>query len=157
MMTQTKKNLRAALYIRVASYEQLGEPVTALYCRTATPSDEGITAQKDLLMRHADMNGYKYCVTFVDNGESGADINRPAFQDMQKGIESGYIKRVVISDFSRLCRNMVLTNELLTLFQKYGVELISVKDGFNSFDKTESKPLFNLSSAFLKPRAGYNE
>ena len=140
MLTQTQNKPRVAVYIRVATYEQLGEPITALYCRTASPCEQGIAAQKDILTRHADKNGYRYCVMFVDDGESGVDINRPAFQDMFRGIESGYIKRVVISDLSRLSRNYVLTNELLILFNKYGVELVSVRDGFNSLDKDEGNP-----------------
>ena len=155
MLTQTQSNPRVAVYMRVATYEQLGEPITALYCRTATPCDMGIETQKDLLMRYAEKNGYRYCVTFVDDGESGMDVNRPAFQDMFRGIESGYIKRVLTSDLSRLSRNHFLTQELLILFDKYDVELVSVKDGYNSSVNDEGNLLVNLSSVLSKLYAGH--
>ena len=157
MLTQTQNKPRVTVYVQVATCEQLGEPITALYCRTATPCEQGITTQKDILMRHADKNGYINCVMFVDDGESGMDVNRPAFQDMFRWIESGYIKRLVTSDLSRLCRNTVLTQELLILFSKYDVELVSVRDDFNSFDRTENNLFFNLSSVFSKIYDGHNK
>ena len=156
MPTQAKNNPRAAVYIRVATYEQLREPITALYCRTAARSDMGIAVQKDLLTLHSDANGYGYCETFVDNGEGGTDTNRPAFQEMLRGIVSGYIKRVVISDLSRLSRNTVLSDELLALFKTHCVEFVSVKDRFSSFDENENNLLLNLPSVLSRIRAGYS-
>ena len=156
MPAQANNNHRAAIYVRVATYEQLGKPITALYCRTATRNDMGIAVQKDLLTRHSDTNGYGYCETFIDNGEGGTDTNRPAFQEMLRGIVSGYIKRVVTSDLSRLSRNTVLSDELLALFKKHGVELVSVKDVFSSFDENENNLLLSLPSVLSGIRAGYN-
>ena len=96
-------------------------------------------------MRYAEENGFVPCAVFIDDGESGATINRPALQDMLSGIKSGHIKRVLISDFSRLCREYLLTGKLLAFFGKHGVELIAVKDGFNSCDANTVNPLFALS------------
>ena len=145
MLTQTRNNSGAVTHLRVAACEQLSEPLTAIYCRTATQSEEAITAQKDFLMRYADNNGFIPCAAFIDDGESGAHINRPALQDMLSGIESGCIKRVLISSFSRLCRDHLLTEKLLAYFGKHSIELIAVKDGFNSRDGDTVNPMFALS------------
>jgi len=152
MLTQTENKPRVAVYLRVATCEQLSEPLTAIYCRTATQSEEAIVAQKDFLIRYAEDNGFVPCATFSDDGESGATINRPALQDMLDGIESGCIKRVLITSFSRLCRDHLLTEKLLAYFRKHGIELIAVKDGFNSRDADMVNHLFALSGLISETR-----
>jgi DNA invertase Pin-like site-specific DNA recombinase len=139
----------AALYRRATNVGQLGKPGTALYCRTARASREGIDAQLQMLSRYADGHGFGHTSAFIDNGQSGTHTDRPAFREMLAAVEAGRVNRILISDFSRLCRNMVLTAELLSLFEKYGVELIAVKDGYGSGNANDKSLACPLSAIFL--------
>ena len=60
--------------------------VTALYCRLS--KDDGsnseslsIRTQKSMLMEYATRNGFGNCQYYVDDGYSGTNSDRPAFQD----------------------------------------------------------------------------
>jgi DNA invertase Pin-like site-specific DNA recombinase len=139
----------AAPYRRATNVGQLGKPGTALYCRTARASREGIDAQLRMLSRYADGHGFGHTSAFIDNGQSGTHTDRPAFREMLAAVEAGRVNRILISDLSRLCRNAVLACELLSLFEKYGVELIAVKDGLNSGETGDRNLTHPFGAAFL--------
>ena len=61
--------------------------VTALYCRLS--KDDGsnqeslsIRTQKAMLMDYATRNGFGNCQYYVDDGYSGTNSDRPAFQEL---------------------------------------------------------------------------
>ena len=61
--------------------------VTALYCRLS--KDDGsnseslsIRTQKSMLMEYATRNGFGNCQYYVDDGYSGTNSDRPAFQEL---------------------------------------------------------------------------
>ena len=61
--------------------------VTALYCRLS--KDDGsnseslsIRTQKAMLMEYATRNGFGNCQYYVDDGYSGTNSDRPAFQEL---------------------------------------------------------------------------
>ncbi|MDL2220518.1 recombinase family protein [Eubacteriales bacterium OttesenSCG-928-N14] len=43
---------------------------------------------------------------YIDNGCSGTTFNRPSFNKMEKDIQSGLISRVLVTDLSRIGRNI---------------------------------------------------
>ena len=102
---------------------------TALYCRLAQANDERMAAQEQKLRRYAKENDYEVCDLYRDNGKSGVTLDRQGLRALLAKIQCGNVKRVLVSNLTRLTRDSLLMHELIDMFSEYGVELISMNDG----------------------------
>ena len=73
---------------------------TALYCRLSKDDDIhgeslSIQSQKETLTFFTNQNGWKIVETYIDDGYSGVNFDRPAFQRMIADIETGKIDIVM--------------------------------------------------------------
>jgi len=65
--------------------------------------------------------------TYIDNGASGADFDRPAWNRLMDDIRAGRIDCVCVKDLSRFGRNYIETCEYLEkIFPFMGVRFVSV-------------------------------
>ena len=87
---------------------------TALYCRLS--QDDGIEGdsnsiqnQKTILQKFAEDHHFPSPCFYVDDGFSGGNFQRPAFQQMISDMENGEIGIIVTKDLSRLGRNQLHT------------------------------------------------
>lgn len=115
---------------------------TALYLRLSK-DDEGagesssIGTQRSILQDYAKTHRLSIVGEYVDDGYSGTNYDRPAFQRMFADIEAGKINCVLTKDLSRLGRNSARTTDLLDeIFPRMRVRYISVIDGYDSFHLT---------------------
>lgn len=88
--------------------------ITALYCRLSRDDNlEGdsnsIQNQKLILQKYADENGFQNTRFYVDDGYSGTNFNRPAFEQMMDDMSNGDIAVIITKDLSRLGRNQLHT------------------------------------------------
>ncbi len=84
----------------------------------------------------------EYAEEFIDDGKSGTDFHRPAFQKMLALIKKGKISTVIVKDFSRFGRNYIECADYLeTLFPFLGVRFISVTDGYDSGSCSKDRQL----------------
>ena len=112
--------------------------MTALYCRLSR--DDGtevesnsIANQKRLLEQKAKELGLSNTRCYVDDGYTGTNFNRPAFQQMLEDIESGYISTVMVKDLSRLGRYYAVVGQYMdTYFPEHNVRFIAVNDMVDS-------------------------
>ena len=110
----------------------------ALYCRLSR--DDGldgesssIQSQKKMLVDYAEKNNWNIFDVYIDDGYSGTNFNRPAFQRMCKDIEQGRIDIVVTKDLSRLGRNYIKTGEYTDeYFPNYNVRYIAIADNIDT-------------------------
>ena len=123
----------------------------ALYCRLSRDDNmdtesNSIQNQKKILQKAARDKGYADTVFYVDDGITGTTMKRPAFQDMLKGIELGYIAAVFVKDLSRLGRNYIEVGKLTEeFFPEHDVRLIAVADGVDSDEgENEFTPFRNI-------------
>lgn len=110
----------------------------ALYCRlskedASDTESASIATQKSILSDYAKQNGWMTEEVYVDDGYSGTNFNRPAFQRMIKDIEGGKIDCVLTKDLSRLGRNYLDCGLYLEVFfPENNVRYIAVNDGVDT-------------------------
>ena len=123
--------------------KQVYEKITALYCRISL--DDGgdnesmsISNQKLMLRDFAEKHGMFQYEYYVDDGYTGRNFNRPAFQRMIADIEAGKVGCVVTKDLSRLGRNYIEAGSYIEIFfPKHNVRYIAVTDGVDSLTRQE--------------------
>lgn len=87
---------------------------------------------------------------YCDNGETGTDFDRPAFDRLMTDLRSGVINCVVVKDLSRFGRNYLEAGTLLEqTFPAMGVRFVAIQDGFDTLTAQRSSegyivPLRNI-------------
>lgn len=122
---------------------KLTPSVTALYCRLSIEDGRenesmSISNQKALLRDFAEKNGLLDYEFYVDDGYTGRNFNRPAFQRMIADIEAGKVKCVITKDLSRLGRNYIEAGTYIEVFfPRHNVRYIAITDGVDSLNRQE--------------------
>lgn len=124
----------AAPIVSVA--EEQGTLLTAVYARLSVEkSDEG-SIQTQIMMLHnfvAEHPELKLVETYIDNGYSGTNFDRPDFTRMMDDVRTGKIQCIVVKDLSRFGRDFLETGYYIeTLLPKLNVRLIAINDTFDS-------------------------
>lgn len=123
----------------------------AIYCRLSL--DDGndgdsssIKTQKIMLEEYVKEKGFNIYDYYIDDGYSGLNFNRPAFQRMIKDIEAGFVNLVITKDLSRLGRDYIMTgyyNEIF--FPNHNVRYISINDNVDTlYDNNDIAPFKNI-------------
>ena len=126
---------------------------TALYCRLS--QDDGIEGdsnsiqnQKTILQKFAEDHHFPSPCFYVDDGFSGGNFQRPAFQQMISDMENGEIGIIVTKDLSRLGRNQLHTGLYIEeRFPMFGVRYIAINDNVDT-DNSESYDLMPFKNLF---------
>lgn len=112
-----------------------------IYCRLSkddgTDSESAsIGTQKSILTEYVNSHGWRLIKTYVDDGYSGTNFNRPDFQNMLRDIEKGLINCVITKDLSRLGRNYLDCGLYLEVFfPEHSVRYIAVNDSVDTLNK----------------------
>ena len=121
---------RIAIYIRLSDADR----------DTGRRKDESnsVVNQRGLihhfLDNHPELSDYPR-TEFVDDGFTGTNTNRPAFQRMIKAIREGKYCCCITKDFSRFVRDYIEMGDYLEcLFPFLGIRYISINDGYDSND-----------------------
>ena len=103
-----------------------------------------VTGQKDLIRdymtRHPEL---RECGMKVDDGFTGSNFDRPAFQEMMAEVKAGRINCIVVKDLSRFGRDHLEAGEYLErIFPFLGVRFIAINDNYDSlYSNAESDEL----------------
>lgn len=80
-------------------------------------------------------------VEYVDDGYTGTNFNRPAFQKMIVDLKQGDIKVIVVKDLSRLGRDYIGVGDYIEqIFPLMGVRFIAVNNSFDSMKLNNGTP-----------------
>ena len=126
---------------------------TALYCRLS--QDDGLDGdsnsiqnQKSILQRFAEDHHFPSPCFYVDDGFSGGNFQRPAFQQMIADMENGEVGIIVTKDLSRLGRNQLHTGLYIEeRFPMFGVRYIAINDNVDT-ENAESNDLMPFKNLF---------
>lgn len=121
----------------------------ALYIRLSQEDDDNgkdkqesnsVTSQKTLLneyvKEHEDLIVYD---TYIDDGFTGTDFNRPAFQRLLNDMKNRKINTIIVKDLSRLGRNYIeVGNYIEQVFPLFNIRFIAINDTVDSFKNPAS-------------------
>ena len=122
----------AALYIRLSQEdEDNGKD---------KQESNSVTSQKMLLNEfieeHSDLIVYD---TYIDDGFTGTDFNRPSFQRLLEDMRNGHINCIIVKDLSRLGRNYIeVGNYIEQVFPLFNIRFIAINDSVDSFKNPAS-------------------
>lgn len=109
------KKHRVAIYIRVSTKKQVEEGYS-------------LEAQQDRLIKLCETNGYIVYKVYADEGKSGKDTNRPAFQDMMKDMRNKEFDKILVMKLDRISRSVIDLELMIKEMQKYNVEFESASE-----------------------------
>lgn len=110
----------------------------ALYMRFSRDDGQAsdsssITTQKMMLEKYCQDNSYKIYDSYVDDGYTGMNFERPGFQRMLTDIENNRVDLVITKDLSRLGRDYIQTGYYSEVyFREKNVRYIAINDNFDS-------------------------
>ena len=83
--------------------------------------------------------------TYIDDGETGSNTDRPGFQRMLQDMRSGRIDCAVSKDLSRFSRNYIdAGNYLEKIFPAMGIRYIAINDNYDSMAPGSSTDVITL-------------
>lgn len=126
---------------------------TALYGRLSIldtrdrKDSESLENQMELLKRYiGGKPGLRLFSCYCDNGETGTNFDRPAFQRMMEDVKAGRVNCIVVKDLSRFGRDFVETGNLLERILPFlGVRFISVNDNYDSATSNSSNEALSVA------------
>lgn len=127
---------------------------TAAYCRLSKEDgDSGLSESienqlaiiEEYILKSDDL---ELVETYIDDGYSGMNFERPEFERMMQDVKDKKIDAVITKDMSRLGREHIGTSNYRELvFPKLGIRYISVLDGIDSLSH-ENEELAQFKSLF---------
>ena len=122
-------------------YLEISNPMdyhVALYIRLSKEDEnegpsESVTNQKSLLNEYVQQHRLSVYDTYIDDGWSGTNFDRPDFQRMISDIEANKVNMVITKDLSRLGRDYIMTGHYMErYFPEHRVRYISLLDGIDT-------------------------
>ena len=111
----------AALYIRLSKEDESEGP------------SESVNNQQSLLTEFVRQHRLSVYDTYIDDGWSGTNFDRPSFQRMIADIEARKVNMVITKDISRLGRDYIMTGHYMErYFPEHRVRYISLLDGIDT-------------------------
>lgn len=116
--------MNIGLYIRLSKEDE------------SISESKSITNQKLYLRNYIKKLKYNNVYEYIDDGYTGTNFNRPAFNQLLKDIEDKKIDTVITKDSSRLGRNITwVTFYIEEFFPIKKVRYISVDDNYDSINQ----------------------
>lgn len=118
---------RAAIYVRLS--------VEDSHTRTSSIETQQLIIAR-FLEQNPEITVYN---TYIDNGATGTNFQRPAFQQMLSDIEAGYANCVIVKDLSRLGRNTIDTGYYIEqYFRIRNIRFIAVNENYDTADPEDA-------------------
>src|SRR5215510_2297127 len=136
-----------------AAASQRGLKRAALYARVSTEKqerEETIASQVDLLYQAAAASGYEIAPTsvFIDDGVSGARLDRPALDRLRDLVAEGVFEALLVTVPDRLARRYAYQVLLVEEFTRCGCEVIFVQHGLGA--SPEEQMLLQMQGVFAE-------
>jgi len=131
-----EKMYRAGIYCRLS----VDDAMNSAKAKTYIPADESVSIenQREMLSKFVRLNGWVEVKTYVDDGFSGGNFQRPGFLEMLEDAKQGVINLILVKDLSRLGRDFVEVGRYTDyVFPSLGCRFVSVLDCLDSEGNTD--------------------
>ena len=128
-----------------------------IYCRLSNDDERAgeslsIANQKLLLQQYVRDQGWKEIDTYIDDGYSGTNFNRPGVQRLIADAKAKRINVILVKDLSRFGRNYIEFGQYTDyLFPSIGCRFIALNNGIDTGNKdssTDAMCFLNLFNEF---------
>lgn len=111
-----------------------------------------IVNQKKIVEAYCKQHGITIIQSFVDDGWSGGNFERPGFQEMMRALQSGKANMVITKDLSRLGRDMRESSYYAEqFFPENQIRYIAIADNFDSEQENIMAPFqFAMNEVYLR-------
>lgn len=120
----------------------------AIYARVSS-SGQDLASQEPDLRAWAEVHANGREVVWYLDKFTGATLNRPAMEKLDRDLRSGTIGTMVVWRLDRLGRTAVETLSFLEQLEATGVDFISIRDGFDAGSST-GRLLRTILAAFAE-------
>jgi len=104
-----------------------------------------------MLEKYAKENGFKNLQHFTDDGYSGTNFNRPAWQELISLVDEGKVATVIVKDMSRIGRNYLEVGMYTEVkFPNNNIRFIAINNGVDSDNQQDNDftPFLNIINEF---------
>lgn len=123
---------KVGIYVRLSDEDRLK--------KNKNDDSESIANQKSMLLKYALNKNWEIINVYSDDDYSGADINRPQFQNLIHDCENGIINIVLCKTQSRFSRDIeVIERYIHNKFIEWGVRFVSIVDNADTNDENNKK------------------
>ena len=111
-----------------------------------------IANQRQIIQNYCHHHGLTLVREFVDDGFSGGNFDRPAFQEMLQQLKAGKANMVITKDLSRLGRDMREASYYAEqFFPERGIRYLTIADNFDNSHENVMAPFqFAMNEVYLR-------
>lgn len=121
-MLTMKNNVRFALYARLSREDE-----------SDNDESRSIENQRKNIKEYLTSKGFILVNEYIDDGVSGASLNRPGFNELLNDFEQGLFDGIIVKDLSRLGRNLIEVGRFVEEFAiNNNLRIISILDNYDS-------------------------
>lgn len=138
-MARPSKRRQQATAVPAVAEEQFAKIYkTAIYARLSREDNlnqsDSIENQLALLNDYVGNRPFLRLIgTFIDNGYTGTDFDRPEWQKLMEAVQAKEVDCIIVKDLSRLGRNYIETGEFLEkICPFFGIRFIVINDNFDT-------------------------
>ncbi len=136
-MSKQKLNTKAGIYLRLSNDDaRAGESLS-------------IENQRRILEKYVIEQGFELVDTYIDDGYSGTNFNRPGVQRLLEDAKVGRINVIIVKDLSRFGRNYIEVGQYTDyIFPMYNIRFIALGDNVDTANSESSgmgmMPIMNV-------------
>lgn len=111
-----------------------------------------IANQRQMIQDYCQRHNITLVREFVDDGYSGGNFDRPAFQNMLRQLHDGKANMVITKDLSRLGRDMRESSYYAEqFFPEHGIRYLTIADNFDTAHENVMAPFqFAMNEVYLR-------
>ena len=107
------------------------------YVRTSTTlQDNSVETQKETLENYCKLYKINLDKVYLDFGVSGKTFDRDEFNQLINQVKQGGIRQIMVSELSRLGRNMLELLKTIETLKEHNTNLIVIKEGIDLSNKS---------------------